>query len=261
MRWRAAVLPVSGALVLATALLLRRHHAPSDSLGVPRPAGATSDAAASCLRVRRIPRSETWRWSAVDVTVELERCTLDVTRAADGDRLERLLPPGALAAFNGGYFEADYRPTAWLRVHGQDWSPAHRTNAGGVLALKATSAYVGPLAGLPFDPELGIQNGPLLVEADGAVGIHVDDGKRAARTVVCASGGALRLVLVPADPGDGPTLLELARWLVSVAACSVALNLDGGPSTGVIFAPELGESSSPPRARIGYAIVVVPRTA
>jgi hypothetical protein len=260
MRWRLAALPVSGAFALATAFLLLRHPAPSDSVGVwPRAADAAN--AVSCLRVRRLPRNDTWRWTAVDVTVELERCTLDVTRSADGDRLERLLPPGALAAFNGGYFEADYRPTAWLRVRGVDWSPLHHTNAGGVLALQAKSAYVGPLAGLPFDPELGIQNAPLLLESDGAVGIHADDGKRAARTIVCASTDALRFVVVPAEPGDGPTLLELARWLPSAAACTVALNLDGGPSTGVVFAPELGEASSPPRGRIAYAIVVLPRTA
>src|SRR5262249_53134671 len=120
------------------------------------------------------------------------------------------------------------------------------------------SPFVGPLAELPFDPELAVQNAPLLVETDGAVGIHADDGKRAARTVACAASGGLRFLLVTAHAGDGPTLMELARWLTGAAGCQVALNLDGGPSTGIVFAPELREPSSPPRAPIGYAIVVRP---
>lgn len=220
------------------------------------------DAEASCLRVRRRAGDTEWRWNIVDVSVDLDECTLDVARARDGDRLEHLLPPGALAVLNGGYFQADFRPTAWLRSRDVDLSPVRRTHAGGVLAVRSASVFIGPLAELPFDPEFAVQNGPLLVETDGAVGIHGDDGKRAARTIACSSAGAVRFVVMSAPAGDGPTLLEAARWLSGHAGdggrCGVALNLDGGPSTGIVFAPEIGEDSVLPRAPIGYGIVIQP---
>jgi hypothetical protein len=244
------------ALALGTALvLLRRHPPPAPSAeGLVGPARG---GASSCLRVHRDVADAAWRWDVLDVAVDLDRCTLDVARAEGGDRLDRLLPAGALAALNGGYFEVDFRPTAWLRARSVDLSPVHRTRAGGVLALRASSPFVGPLAELPFEPDFAVQSVPLLVETDGAVGIRADDGKRAARTVACATPGELRFVLVTAGAGDGPTLMELARWL-AVRGCGVALNLDGGPSTGIVFAPGLGEPSVPPRAPIGYAIVVRP---
>lgn len=253
-----ALLVVAGAV--AVALVARRSHPPADS-PPPAPPQSVDGApigAVSCLRVQRRAADAAWRWDVVDVGVDLDRCALDVARADRGDRLERLLPAGALAALNGGYFEADFRPTAWLRAGGVDLSPVHRTHAGGVLAVHGSSAFVGPLAELPFDPELAVQSAPLVIETDGAVGIHSDDGKRAARTVACAAPDGLHFVLVTAPGGDGPTLMELARWLAAGGRCQVALNLDGGPSTGIVFAPELREAASLPRAPIGYAIVVRP---
>jgi|SRR5579859_1326865 len=219
---------------------------------------------APCLEVSRRPADAAWRWDVVDVGVDLDRCALDVARAGGGTgaRLADLLPQGALAAVNGGYFEADFRPTSWLRVGGADVSPRHATRAGGVLAVRGATPFVGSLADLPFEPELAVQNAPLVVEPDGAVGIRGDDGKRAARTVACMRGGGLRFVLVLAPGGDGPTLLELARWVTrggAATACDVALNLDGGPSTGIVFAPGLGQTSSAPRAPIAYSLVVRPR--
>jgi hypothetical protein len=249
---------VLATLVVAAALLIVwRSRRPVDP-PAPGRVDPVPDGGPSCLRVQRLAADAAWRWDVVDVSIDLDRCTLDIEHAEGGDRLERLLPPGALAALNGGYFEADFRPTAWVRARGVDLSPVHRTRAGGVLALHGSSAFVGPLAELPFDPELAVQSAPLLVETDGAVGIRADDGKRAARTVACAAPGGLRFVLVIAPAGQGPTLMELARWLAAGGGCGVALNLDGGPSTGIVFAPELREPSSPPRAPIGYAIVVRP---
>jgi hypothetical protein len=258
-------LPLVGIVLVTALVLVRRHGPPVDPPSEARVDVAPDGAAPPGLRIHRRRADASWRWDVVDVSVDLDRCALDVARAQDGDRLERMLPPGALAALNGGYFEADFRPTSWLRTRGVDLSPAHRTRAGGVLALRASSSFVGPLPELPFEPDFAVQNAPLLVETDGSIGIHADDGKRAARTVACASPGELRFVLVLAPAGDGPTLMELARWLAGGASegegrgCSVALNLDGGPSTGIVFAPELREPASLPRAPIGYAIVVRPR--
>ena len=76
-----------------------------------------------------------------------------------------------------------------------------------MLALEGSRAYVGPRADLPFVPESAVQCQPLLVERDGQNGIHTDDGRRAARTTVCVTGGgesALHFVLFLAPPGEGP---------------------------------------------------------
>jgi hypothetical protein len=259
-RGRVVALVVAASAVVAAAIVVRRSHRPVDApppLASARIARAPGGAP-SCLRVQRRAADAEWRWDVVDVAVDLDRCTLDVARADGGDRLDRLLPAGALAALNGGYFEADFRPTAWLRARGVDLSLVHRTHVGGVLGVRGSSVFVGPLAELPFDPDLAVQSAPLVIESDGAAGIHSDDGKRAARTVACAAADGLHFVLVTAPGGDGPTLMELARWLAGDGGCRVALNLDGGPSTGIVFAPELREPSSLPRAPIGYAIVVQP---
>ena len=77
------------------------------------------------------------------------------------------------------------------------WNPSD-TSKGGVFAVHKTGFYVGPFSGLTFDPELAIQSHPLIVEAEGAPGIHRDDGRRAARTVVCVSEGELRFILIAA---------------------------------------------------------------
>jgi hypothetical protein len=93
--------------------------------------------------------------------------------------------------------------------------------------------------------ELAVQCGPRLIEPGGAIGIYHDDGKRAARTAACIREEGRELDLVLAwtrnSDRDGPGLLELARWLAAPIAqgdrsgCESALNLDGGPSTGVYF--------------------------
>jgi hypothetical protein len=252
---------LGAALVLACLLVLalrRRPRGVHELAVAPSAAPTAAPPRDSCLRVARRAPDDALRWSAIDVSIDLARCRIDVAQAAAGDRLENLLSPQALAAVNGGYFEADYRPTGWLRARGVDLAPVHRTRAGGVLAVRAGRAFVGPLAEMPFDPDFALQSAPLIVETDGAIGIHSDDGKRAARTVVCARGAELRFVVVVAPSGDGPTLFELARWLSGGGECAAALNLDGGPSTGVVFAPWLGEPSSAPRAPIGYALVVSP---
>jgi hypothetical protein len=90
---------------------------------------------------------------------------------------------------------------------------------------------------------LAVQCGPRLVEHDGTIGIHRDDGRRYARTAACVreGGRTLDFVLVwnAGDPMRGPGLLSFARMLLAspsfvgdAAPCERALNLDGGPSTG-----------------------------
>jgi len=202
-------------------------------------------------------------WGFSDLAPDLTRTKLGVVQAPRGAQLSQLLPERGLAVVNGGYFEADYRPTAWLKNAGVELSPKQGTTKGGVLALATQGVFIGPLAALGFEPELAVQSFPLVVEADGQVGIHSDDGRRAARTVACLVGGSLHLIVISAPRGEGPTLLETAQVLREPAplgfGCRVALNLDGGPSSGVWFAPRVGARQRPPSAPVAYGLAIAPR--
>lgn len=215
------------------------------------------------LRVRSGVIAGKPSWGFSDLTVDLQQVRLEIVAPGRGEQLPKLLPEGALAVLNGGYFHADFRPSTWLKRAGVELSPKSDTSKGGVLAVGEHGVYLGPFSGLTFEPELAVQSFPLIVEADGSGGIHRDDGRRAARTVVCWSGDELHFVLIAAPRGEGPTLFESAPLLRAPwpagFGCRSALNLDGGPSSGVWFAPELGAKQRPPLAPVGYGIALLPR--
>ena len=75
---------------------------------------------------------------------------------------------------------------------------------------------------------------------------------------------AARPFSTPAAPrGDGPTLFETAALLRAPSpagfGCRRALNLDGGPSSGVWFGPEVHAKQRPPLAKVGHAIAIFSR--
>jgi hypothetical protein len=201
-------------------------------------------------------------WGVSELVPDPSKTRLTVVAAARGAPLSQLLPAGALAVVNGGYFEADFRPSNWLRSGGVDLAPKVHNGKGGVLALAPGKLYVGPLAGLGFEPELALQSFPLVVESEGKRGIHTDDGRRAARTLVCLSDGRLHLIVIAAPRGDGPTLFETAELLRKPRpegfGCRVALNLDGGPSSGVWFGPAVPAKQRLPFSPVGHGIAIVP---
>jgi phosphodiester glycosidase len=235
----------------------------------PVPAGGLSVAdeiAALGLRVR----AGTWAapdasalWGFSDIELDASRTRLEIELAKNGATLAQLSPARALAVVNGGYFEADFRPSTWLKNSGVELAPKSDTSKGGVLAFGASGIYVGPFSGLGFEPELAVQSFPLLVEPDRKQGIYRDDGRRAARTIACLVDDKLHFIVISAPRGDGPTLFETATLLRTTApegfGCRVALNLDGGPSTGVWFAPQIASRQRPPLSSIGYAIAILPR--
>lgn len=202
-------------------------------------------------------------WGFTDLAIDARRARLQIELAKGGAPLEQLLPPGGLAVVNGGYYEPDFRPSTWLKNAGIELAPRRDTTQGGVLALSASRVYLGPFSGLSFEPELAVQSFPLVVEPSFQPGIRRDDGRRAARTLACLVESNLHFILISAPRGEGPTLFELMAWLRAPAphgfGCRVALNLDGGPSSGVWFAPHLNARQRPPLAPVAYAIAIVPR--
>jgi hypothetical protein len=234
--------------------------APSALVSAGPVATAVSELRAAGLHIRSgtLPGAQGTLWGFTDVGLEPARTRLQIVLTEHGAPLAQLLPAGGLAVINGGYFEADFRPSTWLKDGGRELSPKSDPRKGGVLALAPGVTFVGPLSQLSFEPELAIQSFPLILEPDGRSGIHRDDGRRAARTVACLVGEQLHLIVVTAPRGEGPTLFESAG-LMKGFGCRVALNLDGGPSTGIWFAPQLAARQRPPLANVGYALAILPR--
>lgn len=269
---------------LAAALLLGsacRKPAPQSEAGPVLPASASAGAGAGArgvgelapvlasevevpgLRVRTGVLGPAARWGFSELALDRDRTQLGIALAKAGANLESLLPAGALAVVNGGYFEPDFRPSTWLVDRGVQLSPKADTSKGGVLALGPSGVYLGPVSDLSFRPVLAVQSFPLVVEGEGQAGVYRDDGRRAARTVACLVGDALHFIVIAAPRGDGPTLFESAALLRAPPpagfGCIRALNLDGGPSSGVWFAPAVRAKPRAPFAKVGYAIVISPR--
>jgi hypothetical protein len=203
-------------------------------------------------------------WRLVDIGVDLERAEIRVAGGPPGGMLQDMVPGGAVAAVNGGYFNEQLRPTGWLVDRGREHAVKHQRSVGGVVAVRGRELFIGPMGELGFAPDFAVQNGPRLIERGGRTGIYSDDGLRANRTIACDAAGRLHLVAVIARERSGPTLFETARLLATPLehgglGCVAALNLDGGPSTGVWLAPSSGIASAPPPVRIGYGLAVVPR--
>ncbi len=222
-----------------------------------------SEVTAPGLRVESGVLGSAAQWGFSDLALDAQHTQLRIAIAQGGAQLADLLPSGALAVVNGGYFEADFKPTTWVVDAGVQLAAKSNTSKGGVLALGPSAVYIGPHSGLGFAPQLAVQSFPLVVEAEGKAGIYRDDGRRAARTFACLVESSLHFIVITAPRGDGPTLFEAATLLRAPRplgfGCRRALNLDGGPSSGVWFAPELGAKQRPPFAKVGYAIVIWPR--
>jgi hypothetical protein len=202
-------------------------------------------------------------WGLSDLALDTAATRLQIAVAKNGAPLEQLLPPAGLAVVNGGYFEPNFRPSTWLKDAGVELSRKSDTSKGGVLAVGRDGIFIGPFARLSGEPSFALQSFPLIIEADGTLGIHTDDGRRAARSVVCLVDGALHFIIIAAPRGDGPTLFETAALLHAPPpngfGCRVALNLDGGPSSGVWFGPRLAAKQRRPLAPVAYAVAIMPR--
>jgi|GEM_PF-3002014 len=188
----------------------------------------------------------------VVVRVELARLAVE-PRAVPGRDLAALADdPSLLLAVNAGYFEADGAPEGLLAGATVTYGVAGRRGGSGIVVVRDRRAALVPFTasfGLGDPAELAVQAGPRLVEPDGRPGIRSDDGQRAPRTVMCLGDGGRRVDLIVVwergNPLAGPGLFALSRALTAplLAAdprrCDQALNLDGGPSTGLVLNRQL----------------------
>ena len=138
---------------------------------------------------------------------------------------------------NGGYFDEEFTPTGMFIIDGERIGRAsydlHRSGAliiqAGLASLVDTSNDDLPTV----SEEVSIlQSFPLLV-IDNQPAIKEDSGKLARRTVIAENNdGEFLVILVDTTP---VSLFELMNILLeSDLAIKIALNLDGGPSSGVV---------------------------
>lgn len=173
----------------------------------------------------------------------------------------RALVPMAVVAINGGYFEPSFRPSGLLRIDGRGLQPlAPEGVLSGIVALDPA----GVLRLLPRDASLdgvhtAIQAGPFLLDPGGAIGVR--PRAAAANRSLLASDDHGRLLLLATG---ALTLHHLATLLhdhpqaFGMERIERALNLDGGPSTGVSLVLDDPAWSLPERGPVRNVLVVAP---
>jgi hypothetical protein len=234
--------------------------------GTAPPAAADARASAGLtVRTGQLPGDVTF----LELAVDLAKVRVEVVLAPTGASLESLAgqarsaDAGTLATLNGGYWDRAYRPTGWLVSGGRTITRRNgAARRSAAFWIAAGEAHVTALADAPATPELAVQNSPLLRLAGRAADLAGVAGRRAARTLVClGDGGALSFLLLRDKRLTGPTLEETATLAAAPRdgggfGCRDVLNLDGGPSTGVVFPEGSGYASMPAIAPIGYALAL-----
>jgi hypothetical protein len=169
----------------------------------------------------------------------------------------------AAIVLNGGYYSIDnerYFPDGLTIVNGQ--ASGRSFNRGGMLAIQPSGAELRWLEGRRYDPnerlQAALQSFPILVRPGGQLGYGPEKETHAsARRTVIGQDKNGRILLMVAPQGYF-TLHQLSRYLTeSDLNLDIAVNLDGGGSTGILVAnPE--ELISPTRP-IPFVILVYPR--
>ncbi len=163
---------------------------------------------------------------------------------------------------NGGYYTPELVATGLIITEGQAQGVGYGPFAG-MLTIDAQGfpdlRWLNPR---PYDhatenAQAGLQSFPMLVKPGGELGFaaDVDSGARARRTVIAQDkAGHIYFIVTPRGYF---TLHELSRFLTeSDLDLDIALNLDGGPSSGLLVQ---GGTSIPAFARLPAVITARPR--
>jgi hypothetical protein len=170
----------------------------------------------------------------------------------------------AAIVLNGGYYSIDgerYFPDGLTIVNGQASGRSFGVS-GGMLAIDREQSELRWLAHEPYNSseplQAALQSFPMLVEPGGVLGYGSERESYAqARRTVIAQDRAGRILLMVAPRGYF-TLHQLSRYLTeSDLDLDLAINLDGGGSTGILVANPR-ELIAPTRP-IPFVILIYPR--
>jgi exopolysaccharide biosynthesis protein len=170
----------------------------------------------------------------------------------------------ALLVVNGGYFRVEnesYIPNGLTVINGETIGKTY-DSFGGMLAINESGAELRSLAEYPYQPNeplrAALQSFPLLVKPGGELGFaeQFEDNMKARRTVI-GQDRDKNLLFVVAPQGYF-TLHQLSLYLTeSDLNLNIALNLDGGPSTGILVANP--QETIPAQVFLPVVILVYPR--
>jgi exopolysaccharide biosynthesis protein len=170
----------------------------------------------------------------------------------------------SLLVINGGYFTPEHEATGLLISDRQTWGAVYGDFAGLFAVTADGQVNVRWLHDQPYDPAepltQGVMSFPVLVKPGGVMGFpaDADDGMSARRTVVTQDFEG-RILFIAAPRGH-LSLHEMAVFLAeSDLGIDVALNLDGGPSTGLWLATEANLVGIDSRAAVPSVISVTTR--
>jgi hypothetical protein len=142
-------------------------------------------------------------------------------------------PTAARLVFNAGFFDENNAALGLLVSDGQSFGASYR-DLGGMFSVVAGRPHIRSLIYQPYELieplEQAVQSFPTLIYPDGSP-FDNEDNVRARRTAVGQDAeGRIYLIIAP---HLAFTLAELAAWLhTSDLGLTIALNLDGGGSTG-----------------------------
>lgn len=150
--------------------------------------------------------------------------------------------------FNGAFFGADFRPISFLLSDGKVLHPLSKADLlnGVFFILKDRTAHLEMSES--FEPNdamsFAIQNGPVLLDKDGKNMILSDDEKLASRTTIgLDQEGNVMVMILKTSLLHNDNTLSLHLFADSLQNAAVfkalglhsVLNLDGGPSTGIMI--------------------------
>ncbi len=167
---------------------------------------------------------------------------------------------GAVAAINGGFFDSRGEPVALL-ISNQQVVGESYVNQGGMFAIDDNGTpYLWSLAERPYDGTpfaQAMQGWPLLVRSDGSAAYTSDDNQRARRSAIALDrSGHVLLIAAPAAS------FSLSEWSQFLAATdleiAIAMNLDGGSSTGLIAQSQYGSVRIDSFVPLPFALLVLP---
>jgi hypothetical protein len=170
----------------------------------------------------------------------------------------------ASLVLNGGYYSIEgerYFPDGLTIVQGNA-SGRSFTGHGGMLAIREQGAELRWLVEQPYNPSeplrAALQSFPMLVKPGGVLGFGAErENHVSARRTVIAEDRQGRILLMVAPRGHF-TLHQLSAYLTeSDLDLDIAINLDGGGSTGILVASP--RESIPPTRPIPFVILAYPR--
>jgi exopolysaccharide biosynthesis protein len=165
---------------------------------------------------------------------------------------------------NGGFYSIEnerYFPDGLTITNGEAFGRSF-AGFGGMLAIDGSRAELRWLAEKPYDGyeplHAALQSFPILVEPGGKLGFGAEreNSVRARRTVIAQDRDG-RILFIVAPLGHF-TLHQLSVYLTeSDLNLDIAVNLDGGGSTGILVANP--QEIIPPTRPLPFVILVYPR--